>query len=1217
MPRPTPSSKKVAAWKPRPHWLSCVRVCVLLLASVLCATAVSAQDKTLLRAELFPLSGEEAHRKNTRAEVLADRNVYWNDDGHGQFLALFLFPNTNTPSTHISLDLADAKAVLASQKVEVGTNTSSKARVLLHTDALKPGEYELRASLLAADGGVITNAVAAKFSRVNKSHPKVAIPKDGIPLIVHSQNHLGNASWPVTTGVPMPFGTLTDPSTLQVLEDGKPVPSQWTPRATWGPGEDASIQWLGLDFLARYEGGKPKQYRIVQAKSSPAAPVITAKQIDDLIEVDTGAIRFQVKRKGFNGIDSAWLGDRQVIAAPKPPAKDDKNAVRPPPFGPYLTDGREVLYEASDDDSAEVRIEEQGSVRVTILARGWYKNPEQSDVAGKELCQFVTRITAFAGEPIIRINHRTILAFDTRLNKLAHVSFAVPVTGSEHWSTSLDGVATNGALPKAGESIFLHQERADRVRLMANPKEKPLAEGKQADGWMAVASVNATVAGSIRDVWQRFPKELEADRDGLIFHFWPRHGRRVFTEEEELDKRNIYKVWFASQGRMLDLNMPREYYDKLEELDEKEGWDPEKTAEIGYMTTAEGVAIANEFELAFHAAAAKPEDLLARARLFQQNPHAIASPEWNVATLAEGHMAARDDKRWPEVERLLNDLYPNGMFNSGAFLGDYGMWIYGNTHNPWDGTQPRLHRIWQNSHYQHVAIPWFLYFRSGEPRLLDWARATTDNYMTVGTVNWHNPDRPIKGRTTGAMFHAKGFMPWGSRHYGMYQFDGDVSIWGHWVNPDAFRIRWLIEGDLRARDLYQTWGNALFQGRSSLGAGREASNTLGETLAYYTTTWDPQTIVYVRDLTAGMTSVPFEKFPHPPSFPFWHRQWIDRYHDLTRDDRVVPAVESYIKAGFGGGGSVQSFAYRTTGKKEYLDHAMAGAYDAARMAYDNPGDPLHGFGPHAMATGVIVMRELPYVLGAMREAGIPQLVTTPADKSYYPVGASHLYAQTGRREISLTVLVLDSDDREFKVTIGPIDPGMHPADALIASPSGKVLHVLQKLRESGKSVEVVTIPKDGEKGIYLIELFGHLPQFQAPFTNLPYEIAQLPKEQGVRALQRQMGYIALPPNSKVQMKFTALSYGQIPAPNYAFVADPTGKTLLETTLMQIGQRKEATVELQSADKSVAFPYYTVSWAGPSMTWSGDAEAVYVARDPKALDAILKVLATAPKQEPQK
>jgi hypothetical protein len=1146
---------------------------------------------------LVPLTGKEQRlekqhpkaRVQFRPEVFSDRLVYWNDDGVGQFLATFFFCDVSQPGSRVEIELAKDSKLLESQHIAlVKTNEAPKVGLLLNTDALKPGSYTMRARLVSGDGKEIAVATPCSFQRVNKSHPRVPIPSAGIPVEVHAQNELPDAVWPIRTGVPMPFGTLTDSANLALLENGKPVPAQWTTRAVWMPGERTSIQWLGLDFLARYDNGKPRQYRIVSRKSRPQPSQLSVRESGESIAVNTGVMYFTVNRKRFTGIESAELNGTRIIGGTA--------------SGPRLADAKGNLFEAANDTSAEVKIEEQGPVRVTITARGWYVN-KQLPEADQKLCQFVTRLTAYAGQPFVDVNQRTILTYDTRSNQLANVAFRVPVQGATGWATSMDGQSVVGMLPAAGGSAWLHQERADRVRLMETK------EGRRSDGWMSAARSKATVTGFLRDIWQRFPKELEADAGGLTFHFWPRHGRRAFTEAEELDRRNIYKAWFAHQGNLMDLQMPKNYFDQLQQWNETEKWDPEHTSEIGYMASGEGVAIGNDFRILLQPGPAKPDELTKHARLFQQDPHGIAAPSWNAATLAMGHLAARKDKHPPEVERLLNDLYPTGMFNTVDFLGDYGMWIYGNTHNPWDGIQPRLHRAWQNSHYQHVGATWLLYFRSGTPELLRWARANTDEFMDVGTCNYHNPDRPLKGHVTGAMYHAKGFVPWGSRHYGMFQFDSDIGVWGHWIDPDAFLFRYYLEGDLRALDLYRAWGEAVFTGSLPFSMGRELSNTFGMLLSYYQATLDPSAIPYLKYMADGMLEMPFEKSPHAPSFPMWHRQWLDRYYDLTRDERVVAAIQSYSAAGFDQL-APNAFAYRTTGNKKYLERVLPGAYDTARMAYDNPGDPLHGFGPYAMATGVIPLRELPYVLRGMEKAGIKSLTTSPEARSYYPVGSSHLYSQTRRNEIALTVLALDPDDREFKVTIEPLDRNSHPSEAIVISPSGKVVHETGPLRPEDDTTRqrLIPIPKDGEQGVYTIELFGHMPQFYAPLTDLPNEMARVPEGAPIRAPNRQMGVLILPPNSTATLKFTALSYGQIPCPNYARVVDVTGKVLLEASLLAIGQRKEASVELKSGPKPATFPYYAVSWVGPALSWTGDAEALYLARRANDVEPILQALA---------
>src|SRR5204862_235238 len=112
-------------------------------------------------------------------------------------------------------------------------------------------------------------------------------------------------------------------------------------------------------------------------------------------------------------------------------------------------------------------------------------------------------------------------------------------------------------------------------------------------------------------------------------------------------------------------------------------------------------------------------------------------------------------------------------------------------------------------------------------------RACSDNYMDVGTVNWHDPERPMKFHNTGAMHHVKGFAPWGARQFSMYNVDADAGVWGHWIDPEAYLWRYYLEGHARAGELYRTWGTALSSGKLPYGPGREASNTIGMTLGYY------------------------------------------------------------------------------------------------------------------------------------------------------------------------------------------------------------------------------------------------------------------------------------------------------------------------------------------------------------------------------------------------
>lgn len=805
------------------------------------------------------------------------------------------------------------------------------------------------------------------------------------------------------------------------------------------------------------------------------------------------------------------------------------------------------------------------------------------------------------------------------MNKLTDVAFAVPMPGAEKWSLGMDGKPFEGTLPDADKSVWLHQERWDHARLMDGNNAVPKAEGKKSDGWLAVSAASAIVTGFLRDIWQKFPKELEADRTGITFHFWPQHGRRVFKQEEEIARANIYKLWFAHQGRALDLQLPSTYFDQLMEWDAQKKWDVEDTAAYGYASNGQGLAIGNDFCVTLQGSAPKSDDITRQSRLYQQNPHAMASPSWNVSTLVEGVMAARDDKRWPEIERYLNGFYPTCMLNIVEHGTEYGMWIYANTHNGWElpNNYAPLHRVWNNTHYRQVWTPWILYFRGGPLQMLQWARANTDNLMDVATVNYADPKNPMKYHTPGGMYHVKGFVPWGAPPYGMASKNAHGGVWGHWIGPDAFLIRYCIEGNLRAWDLYRMWGSSLGSMRLPYGPGREGVNTFGEILNYYQATWDPQAIMYNHDFAEAMLNTPFDKFMVSP---VWHKTWLDRCYDLTRDERTVKGITEYIAKGPAcDNPGPNAFAWRATQNKSYLTRLMPHVYDTVRHVYSNPADPLNGFAAYVSAARTPFMQQLPYYLGALQAAGITAIERGGNDTGTYPIAGTHLYSQTQRREIGLYIHALDPDDRPFKVKIETADG--HDTmnfDILVFSPSGKMvghfIHDYQQdktLRFTGDTVKHLEIPKDGEKGVYTIECIGAFGSFAmiAPVTDMPHEIASFPKGSRVKGVGRQMGYLGLPPKSSATVTFKAANWYNSASPACIHIDGSDGKPLLDTSLLDGSQRTEVSVDLKSGDKTQAWPIDMICQFGPFIQWSGETPGVYFSCRADDFEPIFKAMTT--------
>src|ERR1051326_2268630 len=287
---------------------------------------------------------ERLNGLSKKPQILSDRFEYWDDDSNGQFYVVL--PDAAQSDIRIIIRREGGGVV----GEHAATNAPyRKIHFLVRTAALKPGKYK-------AEVGALKFA----FARIAKARDAVKFPDKGVPIALQDQKALANVDWPVRVGVPMPPDAVWSADQLMLYENGRRIPAQIKTRATWSP--DGPPQWVHLYFVGKYRNGKPAEYRLKMSpgKSGEAA-LSLATQTDDKITVDTGAVKFEVNRRKFAGIEQAWLGNTKVI--------DGQG-------GPYVVDERGIRWEAKFDDKAEVIVEEQNEARAVILARGWLKNPD-------------------------------------------------------------------------------------------------------------------------------------------------------------------------------------------------------------------------------------------------------------------------------------------------------------------------------------------------------------------------------------------------------------------------------------------------------------------------------------------------------------------------------------------------------------------------------------------------------------------------------------------------------------------------------------------------------------------------------------------------------------------------------------------------------------------------------------------------------------------------
>ncbi|MBI4024220.1 MAG: hypothetical protein HY360_04510 [Verrucomicrobia bacterium] len=893
-------------------------------------------------------------REPKRVEIFGDRKVYWADDTVGQFLVSFIGQDIATPGVKLLIEVAqdasgdDAKVIGGK---EISPVAMPKVALLVDTGSLAPGAYRLRAKLVG--GNSYRTIPDYAFQKIAKRHEKVAVPAGGIPLLVGVQTNLATTVWPITAGIPLPREAANSTTQLVLLENGKPVPAQFSIRSTWYPNQQ--IKWLGLDFLARYENGKPLDYRLQvlpedKATASPAT-ALKVEENPDFFTVDTGKLRFKVNRKKFTGIEEASLAGQPFIRGEG---------------GPFLVDEKGDLFEASQDPSPSITVEESGPVRVTIYATGWYVSAKTKE----KLCIFKTRISAFAGQPFLNITHSTILTYDTEKKKLADVGFDVKTVDAAKWQMGADGKTLAGDLPAGQSAVSLHQERWNHFRLLKD--DQVTGEGKQSDGWATEILKSGSLTVMLRNIWQLYPKELELSRAAMTLHFWPKHGAIAFTEAEEMTPEGLYKIYYAHQGKFMDLKFPKKYFDAIRQ------WGPlmERQDQNALEANGQGMAISSDFSLYFKSGT-ETQGIAEQAALFQEGPHAIAQPEWNAKTGVEGHLSAVDKKRFPLVEKSIDEGYRSNT-TTPAILEEYGLWIWPDTHNNWDPQSklPEWHRFWNNSHYQNVSESWLIYLRSGYRWAYEWGRDNTRHFMDVGTVNYDNPVEPLLGHIAGAMYHDKGFLPWGSACNGTPKGDDWVEIGGHFIDSDAFIMSYFLLGDQRGRELMETWGQAFHRAATPPERSRDACVTLGCLINYYTTTWDPQALLYISDLSNDMLCRPWREIPAKETHPIFHKQWPRRYWELTGDERLKQRVLEYIADVKQGHLHLHALAYEWTGDKKYLTDLMPSLSTWWQHYYFNTEDSLDGFGPRLGELGSNgIVQKIPYYLQALLDAGIESLPT--------------------------------------------------------------------------------------------------------------------------------------------------------------------------------------------------------------------------------------------------
>jgi hypothetical protein len=140
-----------------------------------------------------------------------------------------------------------------------------------------------------------------------------------IPVTIDVGTSTSTANYAVASGIPFPLGTVSDPTTLRMLDsNSNPVPCQFTPMVNW---PDGSIKVAKATFYPAVSGSGYSPYAVrFQNASSMTNPSvtnpITVTNNGTQHVVNTGAATFYINNSTFTVFDQVQINGVNQMASP-------------------------------------------------------------------------------------------------------------------------------------------------------------------------------------------------------------------------------------------------------------------------------------------------------------------------------------------------------------------------------------------------------------------------------------------------------------------------------------------------------------------------------------------------------------------------------------------------------------------------------------------------------------------------------------------------------------------------------------------------------------------------------------------------------------------------------------------------------------------------------------------------------------------------------------
>ncbi len=307
------------------------------------------------------------------------------------------------------------------------------------------------------------------------------------------------AEW-ITIGVPLPKGLVKSTEELCVLRNGKAIPCEIIPINRWW--DDSTLRWVHLIFKSDCPANGQASITLARGRLAPMREqTVKVKETPERFIVDTGAITFEVRKKGFNVLNVVRLDGNTIINTHKRGL-----CVR--------VEGQQ--YCAAFDPDATVALEESGPLHAVLRAQGSMRNAE-----GHRKFDFDCRLYVYSGSSEVRIVTTLInrQGNDADYIPLSAFMLELPTTvrAGDCLFGSEDGGTKQGDL-SANSEAYIYQKSSEEHVFGGAVRGK--GTGKQTKpsniGWGCLSDGRKSIGAGIKWFWQLHPKSVEFTNDGIV-----------------------------------------------------------------------------------------------------------------------------------------------------------------------------------------------------------------------------------------------------------------------------------------------------------------------------------------------------------------------------------------------------------------------------------------------------------------------------------------------------------------------------------------------------------------------------------------------------------------------------------------------------------------------------------------------------------------------------